>query len=212
MKASIEATLKGVPKGVQLITRSQNHARFTYTVQCQAADGGWNDTLSCNDWNTAVEHAEYRKNLFKDSGVRLVMPDAESKSSVPLYAHIARELDRYNRLSMAGNTIPFPPSKVREDLNKVVRELLPSGSGIDNGTHLDWEASRLDRLVFIVEFHHMDDHGSYRGWSAYKVIVKPSLMFDIDVTITGATPRGVDDTKDYLSELYRQELNQPYEY
>jgi hypothetical protein len=74
----------------------------------------------------------------------------------------------------------------------------PSGSGIDNGVKLLLEDCGRDKLVFQCDFHHMDEHGYYDGWSHHKVTVKPSLFHGITVSISG---RNRNDIKEYLGEV-----------
>ena len=44
-------------------------------------------------------------------------------------------------------------------------EQMPSGSGFDNGTSIDLDASHAEKLVFNTSFHHMDEAGDYDGWT-----------------------------------------------
>lgn len=90
--------------------------------------------------------------------------------------------------------------KHRARAEEIVRNTAPSGSGIDCGTTLDFERSDSKKLVFMCSFHHMDEHGSYDGWSNHEIVVKPSLAFGIDVAVKG---QNRNDVKDYLHEVYR---------
>ena len=66
-----------------------------------------------------------------------------------------------------------------------LEEFLPSGSGFDSGTQIDSDSTGGKKIVFFTEFHHMDEAGSYDGWTDHKVIVTPTLScskFDIEVT------------------------------
>jgi len=93
-------------------------------------------------------------------------------------------------------------TKHRDWIARLVREHMPSGAGIDTGTKLD-DSSTPDRLVFSFSFHHMNEHGSYDGWTEHTAIVKPSLAFGFDLKITG---RDRNQIKDYLHETYHQAL------
>lgn len=90
-----------------------------------------------------------------------------------------------------------------DTVSRLVREHMPSGSGLDNGTAFDWDRSSDDKLVFHTSFHHMNDLGMYDGWTDHVVTVKPSLLSGIDVFISG---RNRNDIKDYLFDLYRDAL------
>src|ERR1043166_1202296 len=63
-----------------------------------------------------------------------------------------------------------------ESLKELVKNFMPSGSGIDNGTKIDLERSRSERLVFTFGYHHMDESGMYNGWTHHELIVTPSLV------------------------------------
>ena len=83
---------------------------------------------------------------------------------------------------------------------------LPSGSGWDCGTKLDYEKSNPDKLVFYGSYHHMNENGMYDGWTEHTIIVTPSLAFGFDVKITG---RDRNDIKDYLGEMFQHALSEP---
>ena len=85
------------------------------------------------------------------------------------------------------------------EIDRLIKAHMPSGSGIDTGTTIDLESSTPDRLVFVAGFHHMDQHGSYSGWTDHKIIVTPSLASEFDVRVTG---RDRNEIKNYLAETY----------
>lgn len=101
-----------------------------------------------------------------------------------------------------ANCARSPVNQYGLDLHaKAIAEIMrgaPSGAGIDAGTKLDEERSGSDRIVFVVEYHRMNDAGFYDGWQTYRVTVRPSFS-GIDVDVTG---RGDEDTKDYLADVY----------
>lgn len=90
-----------------------------------------------------------------------------------------------------------------DDARRKIRELefdhLPHGSGFDSGCKLVQGLSTPEKLVFSVPFHNMDEMGGYDGWSDLKVIVKPSLLFGIRLTVTGRDYHGT--LKDYVCEV-----------
>ena len=85
--------------------------------------------------------------------------------------------------------------------DELCREMLPHGNGIDgNHATIDWDASSDRRLVLApADFHHMDENGTYDGWTEHRVIVTPSLAFGIDVRVTG---RDRNSIKEYLAEQF----------
>ena len=114
----------------------------------------------------------------------------------PVYEAIALALLAVRNCEQSGNSEWL--AKHRDRIRTLVREHMPSGSGIDTGTTLD-DRSTPDRLVFVFSFHHMNEHGSYDGWTEHTAIVTPSLAFGLDVRITG---RNRNQIKDYLHETY----------
>lgn len=92
-----------------------------------------------------------------------------------------------------------------ERLQQLIRDTAPSGSGFDNGTELRLEASDPQKLVFATSFHHMDEHGSYCGWTDHEVIVKPCLWSGFSLRITG---RNRNEIKEYIHECFSSWLGQ----
>lgn len=137
----------------------------------------------------------------------------------PLYLALAKLLQRKRSLAnfhTLGN--PKNLSSVYEhcdsELRKLCREYLPSGSGFDAGTSLVEEACFTgnkgfpSRLVFSTSFHHLNEHGSYDGWSEHKVIVTPDWEgFDLRVT-----DRDRNQIKGVIAETFHQVLSSPITY
>ena len=96
---------------------------------------------------------------------------------------------------------------------RLTKELMPSGSGVDSGTKLLWEKMHSKgkwngKLVFKADFHHMDENGYYDGWTEHVVTVKPHLVFDLTVTISGSDRNMI---KDFLRDLFYCVLTAVYE-
>ncbi|MFA5897874.1 MAG: hypothetical protein WC829_02050 [Hyphomicrobium sp.] len=96
-----------------------------------------------------------------------------------------------------------PDASVIGDIDAIVKAFLPSGSGFDNGTHFVPEKSNPDKLVFSADFHHMNENGYYDGWTHHFVIIRPSLVYGFDLTVTGRNRREI---KDYIAETYSDAL------
>lgn len=95
----------------------------------------------------------------------------------------------------------------RRDIDACL-DLLPSGSGWDNGTKLDEDATRENRLVFYGGFHHMDTHGYYCGWTEHQVIVTPSLCYELDIRVTGINRNDVkEDIRNRFEEALKQRID-----
>lgn len=87
-------------------------------------------------------------------------------------------------------------------------DALPSGSGFDNGSRLDWESSTPEKLVFTTAYHHMNDNGMYDGWTEHSVILTPSLEMDYRLKITG---RDRNEIKEYIHECFSTVLGEDVE-
>lgn len=132
-------------------------------------------------------------------------------TKIPLYRGIARKLaylkaseswtedEAIDRMEYVGAANGW--------LSENVNNCLPSGSGIDCGTHLGNESTEK-RLVFHFSFHHMHEDGFYDGWTEHKAIVTPSLVDDFNLRITGSNR---NEIKDYLYDVFEQALRQEVE-
>lgn len=89
--------------------------------------------------------------------------------------------------------------KHEETIERLVKQHMPSGSGFDSGTKIDFSASHADKLIFTTSFHHMDEHGYYDGWTDHTVTVTPSLQFKYHLRISG---RNRDDIKEIIHEAF----------
>jgi hypothetical protein len=92
---------------------------------------------------------------------------------------------------------------------ELVKNHMPSGGGIDNGTKLDWDASTPDKLVFVFGFHHMNQNGYYTTWTHHKAILRASLRWGFDLHITG---RNKNEIKDYLYDTFYHALTTDVEW
>ena len=115
----------------------------------------------------------------------------------PIYQQLAISIDAMKRCVETDNREWY--LKHRDTIESIVRNHMPSGSGIDNGTSMDLDRSNGERLVFNTSFHHMDDAGMYDGWTEHNVTVKASMIFTIDVSVSG---RNRNDIKDYLHQMF----------
>ena len=91
-----------------------------------------------------------------------------------------------------------------EKINQLCCEYMPSGSGIDCGTKIDFDASNPEKLVFNLSFHHMNENGMYDGWTEHQAIVTPSLAFGFNLKFTG---KNRNQIKEYLHDIYSSALN-----
>lgn len=124
----------------------------------------------------------------------------------PLYVILATVIDAYKRCEKDRGPLEEWRVKHRETLGHIERNLLPSGSGWDEGTRVLVGESTGEKLVLAGSFHHTNDVGMYDGWTQHVIRVRASLVHGITMTISGRNRNGV---KDYLYELFESELRQP---
>lgn len=86
-------------------------------------------------------------------------------------------------------------AKHRATMAKLVA-LLPSGSGIDNGTKLVEITD--EKIVLSCGFHHMNDQGSYDGWTEHTITIRPRFT-GLGVKVSG---RDRNEIKDYLYDTF----------
>lgn len=124
------------------------------------------------------------------------------------YQAIATALDASDRsaklVDRAGDTAFAHKAMCvewRDYLEAQVKEHAPSGSGFDSGTYLDYAKSTPAKLVFVTAFHHMNDAGFYVGWSHHTVVVTASLLYGVDIQVTGRDRAGI---KQFIAEQFGQ--------
>jgi hypothetical protein len=117
-----------------------------------------------------------------------------------LYQRFAQVVEALNNCQKTGNAEWI--AKHKATLDELIK-LMPSGSGVDSGSTFDFNKSTAEKLVFQVDYHHMDENGFYDGWTTHEVSVTPSLAHDFNLKITGPNK---NDVKDYLGDLYCETL------
>lgn len=122
---------------------------------------------------------------------------------VKLYARIARMMEALAKCKRQNNAA-WTEAWERE-LTTLAEEHLPRGCGFDSGTSIDLTRSQPDRLVLHTEYHHMDAHGFYDGWTEHDIIVTPSLAHGCVIRVAGPDRDGfreyVLDRFDFLLNL-----------
>lgn len=136
--------------------------------------------------------------------------ETKRKTEVPIYKFLSRKLQQIKNLevflerSKPGDISPIQ-EKIQiceEELEQCIKKYLPSGSGFDAGTKL-LDASTPEKLMFRADFHHLNENGYYDGWSEHVVTVKPSLCFDIEISVSG---RNRNDIKEYILDTFNYAL------
>ena len=122
-----------------------------------------------------------------------------------LYKQIASTVLAYNNCVKSGNTEWMEKHLERlEDYN----DNLPSGSGFDSGSKIDFDSTNESKITINTSYHFMDQNGFYDGWEDYTIVVKASLFNDFTLTIKG---KNRDDIKDYMYEVFDFALREEVE-
>lgn len=128
-------------------------------------------------------------------------PFPGSLTGVTVLSRIASEVERSIR---CADSSPDNARDAADSADEFVREFLPRGAGFDNGTAIDWERSKPNRIVFETAFHHMDEFGGYDGWTDHRVTIVPDFVHDYDMKING---RDRNEIKDYIADTFRSCLD-----
>lgn len=133
------------------------------------------------------------------------------RSLIPLYIALATLLERRKNLARRDTLQKAMLDAVEDEIDRLVKEHLPSGSGFDCGTTLNFDMCEKPgdanacphMLVFDTAFHHMDEHGFYSGWTEHKVIVTPTFLGPV-LRVTG---RDRDGIKEYIADQFHWAIN-----
>lgn len=119
--------------------------------------------------------------------------------NVPFYQRIARALQARINCEDSNNEWY---QKHTDTIENLTDQVMPHGSGFDGKSWLDFDASIPERLIFFIEYHHMDEHGYYDGWSTLKITVRPSLAWGYTMSLTGIVRRYRHDADYFRDVLY----------
>lgn len=132
-----------------------------------------------------------------------------SRSRTPLYAELSSLVQAIGNLRRREDLPPHIGQHIgehEESIAHLVSRYMPQGSGFDRGMTLDVDASLRGglKLVFHFEYHHMDEHGGYTGWTSHALTVVPTFK-GIELHISG---RDRNQIKEYLYDTLRYHLTQ----
>jgi hypothetical protein len=91
-------------------------------------------------------------------------------------------------------------------------DLLPHGAGFDCGTRLDLDNSTSEELIFFTEFHHMDEEGSYCGWSYWTVTVTATLVLGFNVKAEKTDDDLEGDDKEYSLYAFKNYIENEFQH
>ena len=130
-----------------------------------------------------------------------------------------RELTIYrelaNRIQARLNCINFKDDQENavywtehhEKCIESLKDLLPSGSGIDSGISIDLINSTGEKIIIDSSFHAMNDGGYYDRWIDFSVTITPSLIHGISLKISGRFGK-YQDIREYLFDVFYDSLRE----
>ena len=113
------------------------------------------------------------------------------------YQRLSRWIQAKKNCEESGNSEWYDNHSMVID--HIVRNYLPSGSGIDSGCTIDTD--KHEKLVIYSSYHTMDENGFYGEWIDFRVVVTPSLSREIDLNIIGNFGKH-QHLKDYLYDTF----------
>ena len=75
---------------------------------------------------------------------------------------------------------------------------VPSGAGFDVGVTISLVDPTPLRIDLITSFHHMNEDGFYVSWTEHMINITPSLLYEINISISGPDR---NDVKDYIHDV-----------
>ena len=131
------------------------------------------------------------------------------KKKTQLYIALASLAERYQNTCRQFALSHSPMAEhCHDEFYRLAKEHLPSGSGFDAGTKVDIESVTPRIMAFGTSFHHMDEHGSYDGWTEHVVRIHAEFG-GFELTVSG---RDRNDIKDFIGDTFHQALTQEVEY
>ena len=125
-------------------------------------------------------------------------------NTMKVYQEIALSFNAYQTCKKNNNDEWLEKHETR--ILEIVKNFLPSGSGLDSGIKLNFDESTTNKLVFDSSYHCMNNNGYYDGWADFKLFITPDLSFGFNTRISGKFGKYAD-TKDYLHTIFRNALN-----
>lgn len=135
---------------------------------------------------------------------RLPPPEAPAPRRETVIRQLASCLDAYRNCVASGN-VEWERAHL-ERIRTIERNYMPSGSGLDNGTRVDVDSCRANRIVFTTAYHHMNENGYYDGWTDHVVTVRPGFN-GLEIKVYG---RNRNDIKDHIAETFDWCLNESH--
>ena len=121
----------------------------------------------------------------------------ETRELKDVYREMAKAIDARLNCIKVNNEEWI--DKHEEHIQELIDEL-PHGSGLNYTWELDFDKSTGEKIILAMSYEAMNENGMYDGVINFTLIVKGSLMFGIDIKITGNFGK-YQDIKEYLYEI-----------
>ena len=120
-----------------------------------------------------------------------------------------RCIDSINESSNSDNIENWKKwtNRYEDEIDNIMRNHFPYGSGVDNGCTFNYEKSCGNRLVINSGYHCMNENGYYDGWVNFTVTLTPDLELDYKLNIRGNFGK-YRHVKDYLYQIFDDSFSQ----
>lgn len=99
----------------------------------------------------------------------------------------------------------------RDEIERCVAAFMLSGSGFDAGTTFLFDKATESKLIFGVEYHHMNDSGMYDGWTTHVVTIE-STFTSPNIKVSGRDRNGIKDyIVDCILPLMDQQITEEWD-
>ena len=124
----------------------------------------------------------------------------------------------YSRLRCIDSINKFPDhdnvktwkiwiDRYEDEIDDIMKNIFPHGSGVDNGCSFNYDKSCNNRLIINSGYHCMDEHGHYDGWVDFTVTLIPDLELDYKLKIKGNFGK-YSHVKEYLYQIFHDSFDQ----
>jgi len=119
-----------------------------------------------------------------------------------------------SKSQMLGNDTNYY-SQVESQIEKIMEEHFPKGSGFDSGCTLNLNNPNGINLIINIPYHCMNDDGYYDGWVYPSLMITPSLSQDYNMKLNWHGYRGKykfllsDYFYDVFAEVLEKEITYP---
>ena len=124
-----------------------------------------------------------------------------------IYKRLAKMANSRLRCLVDSSKFPKEIENYENEIDNIMKNVLPHGSGIDDGCSFNYNKSQNNRLVINSAYHCMNENGYYDGWVDFTVVLTPDFELDYTLNIRGNFGK-YGHVKDYLYQIFGDSFDQ----